>query len=396
MVSSLPALAVIAATLPRLGALPRKPHGPTPRGGSTVPHQRRGQLPPDADLREAEDLGQNATTTEAVAAGRQNRKLPWFCDRDASRFILFPLKDPELWQFYKKAEASFWTAEEVDLGQDKQHWNNLDAGEKYFLSRVLAFFATSDGIVAENLMERFGKEVTLPEARFFYAFQGAIESVHQEMYSLLLETYVEDPQERSELTRAHETLACVKAKADWAQSWTADKDASFASRLVAFTAVEGIFFSGSFASIFWLRKRGVLPGLGFANELISRDEGLHCDFACALYQRLDKEDRLSDDEATAIITDAVAVELAFVTEALPVTLVGMNADLMCEYVRFVADRLLGALGHPKAYGATNPFDFMELVSLTGKTNFFEKRVGEYAKANVAGNAGFDFAMDADV
>ena len=382
---------IIAAALPeQLGALPR---GPTPRGGSTRPrpHGQRGQLPHDRDLRES-----NTTKTAAVQAGLSNKKLPWFCDRDASRFTLFPLRDPELWRFYKKAEASFWTAEEVDLGQDKLHWNALGDGEKYFLSRVLAFFASSDGIVAENLMERFGKEVTLPEARFFYAFQGAIESVHQEMYSLLLETYIEDPNERKELTRAHETLQCVKSKAEWAQSWTSDEDASFAARLVAFAAVEGVFFSGSFASIFWLRKRGVLPGLGFANELISRDEGLHCDFACALYQRLAPDERLSDEDATAIITEAVAVELAFVTDALPVTLVGMNADLMCEYVRYVADRLLSALGHPKAYNAQNPFDFMELVSLTGKTNFFEKRVGEYAKANVAGNSEQAFDMDADV
>ena len=230
------------------------------------------------------------------------------------RLVLFPIKYPEIWRMYKQAEASFWTAEEVDLGMDKQHWEQLGDGERYFLSRVLAFFAASDGIVLENLVERFAREVTLPEARFFYAFQGAIEGVHQEMYSLLLETYVTDAKERDALCRAHELLPCVKAKADWAMRWTAS-DAPYAARLIAFAAVEGVFFSGSFCAIFWLRKRGILPGLGFANELIARDEGLHCDFACALYARLPRHLRLSDAEAAAIIREAVDVEVAFVTDA---------------------------------------------------------------------------------
>jgi len=366
------------------------------------PHSARAKLPEDADPREdepAEETLAEETSVEQRWVDAPPEELPWFCKRDSSRFTLFPLRDEGLWSLYKRAEASFWTAEEVDLGQDKEHWRTLSDDDRFFLSRILAFFAASDGIVAENLMERFGREVTLPEARFFYGFQAAIESVHQEMYSLLLATYVEDQAEREALTRAHETMDCVKRKADWAMRWTASETAPFAARLVAFAAVEGVFFSGAFCAVFWLRKRGVLPGLGFANELISRDEGLHCDFACALYQRLPAGQRLSDEDALAIIREAVDVELRFVTDSLPVTLVGMNADLMAEYVRFVADRLLASLGHPKAYGAQNPFDFMELVSLTGKTNFFEKRVAEYQKANVAGSQAsgdFVFELDADV
>jgi ribonucleotide reductase beta subunit family protein with ferritin-like domain len=362
-------------------------------------HDKRGTLPVDGDLSETppvEELYEQAEVAVPSAwnGTAKSEELPWFCARDSSRFTLFPIKDAGLWAMYKRAEASFWTAEEVDLGQDKQHWEQLDEGERYFLSRVLAFFAASDGIVLENLVERFAQEVTLPEARFFYAFQGAIEGVHQEMYSLLLETYIEDPGEREELTRAHDLMPCVKAKADWAMKWTAS-DAPYAARLLAFAAVEGVFFSGSFCAIFWLRKRGILPGLGFANELISRDEGLHCDFACALYSRLPGHLRLSDAEATAIISEAVDTEVDFVTDALPVSLVGMNAKLMTDYIKFVADRLLSSLGHPKIYGAANPFDFMELISMQGKTNFFEKRVAEYQKANVAGDATADFVFDAD-
>ncbi|KAH8075678.1 ribonucleoside-diphosphate reductase [Aureococcus anophagefferens] len=339
-------------------------------------HDKRGTLPVDGDLSEAppvEELYEQAEVAVPSAwnGTARSEELPWFCARDSSRFTLFPIKDAGLWAMYKRAEASFWTAEEVDLGQDKQHWEQLDEGERYFLSRVLAFFAASDGIVLENLVERFAQEVTLPEARFFYAFQGAIEGVHQEMYSLLLETYVEDPGEREALTRAHDLMPCVKAKADWAMKWTAS-DAPYAARLLAFAAVEGVFFSGSFCAIFWLRKRGILPGLGFANELISRDEGLHCDFA-----------------------EAVDTEVDFVTDALPVSLVGMNAKLMTDYVKFVADRLLASLGHPKIYGAANPCDFMELISMQGKTNSFEKSVAEYQKANVAGDATADFVFDAD-
>jgi len=316
---------------------------------------------------------------------------PWFCRRDASRFSLFPIRDAGLWSMYKRAEASFWTAEEVDLAADVQHWEALSDGERHFLARVLAFFASSDGVVLENLVERFAAEVTLPEARFFYGFQIAIEAVHQEMYSLLLQTYVTDVDERTALFNAHELVPCVRQKTQWAQRWTAS-EASYAERLVAFAAVEGIFFSGSFCSVFWLRKRGLLPGLGFANELISRDEGLHCDFACALYQRL--ETKLPDAVVHKIIGDAVEVERHFVEDALPVSLVGMNAKLMTQYVQYVADRLLLSLGHPKLYNAANPFDWMELMSLSGKTNFFEKRVAEYSRPNVAGAGGGASASEA--
>lgn len=300
---------------------------------------------------------------------------------------------------YKRAEASFWTAEEVDLGADVADWQNLSPGERHFLSHILAFFASSDGVVIENLVERFAREVTLPEARFFYGFQIAIEAVHQETYSLLLQTYVDDPVERRRLFMAHQVIPCVRRKADWARRWTED-ESSYATRLVAFAAVEGIFFSGSFCAVFWLRKRGLLPGLGFANELISRDEGLHCDFAAALYHRLDS--KLTDATAHAIIGEAVQIEEHFITSALPVSLVGMNADLMSQYIHFVADRLLVSLGHPKLYHATNPFDWMELISLSGKTNFFEKRVSEYQRPNVApsnddaSSAPFTLDLDADV
>lgn len=294
-----------------------------------------------------------------------SEEIPWFCRRDAARFCLFPIRDSELWAMYKAAEASFWTAEEVDLGADVAHWQTkLSADERHFLSHVLAFFASSDGVVIENLVERFAREVTLPEARFFYGFQIAIEAVHQEMYSLLLETYVDDRDERARLFQAHVALPCVKRKADWALRWIADGHASFAHRLVAFAAVEGVFFSGSFCAVFWLRKRGLLPGLGFANELISRDEGLHCDFACALYHRLPS--KLPDDQVHAIVSEAVDIERHFVSDALPVALVGMNADLMVQYIQFIADRLLVSLGHPKLYHVANPFDWMELISLTGK------------------------------
>jgi len=341
----------------------------------------------------------------AAESSSSSSEVPWFCRREASRFCLFPIRDGELWAMYKQAEASFWTAEEVDLAADVAHWQQLDENERHFVSHVLAFFASSDGVVIENLVERFAREVTLPEARFFYGFQIAIEAVHQEMYSLLLETYVDEPTERARLFNAHVLVPCVKRKAEWAQAWTADGEASFARRLVAFAAVEGIFFSGSFCAVFWLRKRGVLPGLGFANELISRDEGLHCDFACALYRRL--EAKLSDDQAHALIREAVDIELDFVTQALPVSLVGMNRRLMSSYVRFVADRLLVSLGHPKLYHAANPFEWMELISLTGKSNFFERRVSEYQRPNVHNDLSpadpdhvnthdFTFSLDADV
>ncbi|MTI32612.1 ribonucleotide-diphosphate reductase subunit beta [Xanthovirga aplysinae] len=295
------------------------------------------------------------------------------------RFVLFPIQHDDIWEFYKKAEASFWTAEEIDLSQDLNDWEGLNEGEKHFISHVLAFFAASDGIVNENLAENFVAEVQYTEAKFFYGFQIAIENIHSETYSLLIDTYVKDQQEKKHLFNAVETLEFVKKKADWALRWI--DQGSFAERLIAFAAVEGIFFSGSFCSIFWLKKRGLMPGLTFSNELISRDEGLHCDFACLLYNN-HLQNKLPVEKVTKIITDAVELEKEFVTEALPVKLIGMNAELMCQYIEFVADRLLAELNCPKFYNATNPFDFMELISLQGKTNFFEKRVAEYQKAGV--------------
>lgn len=295
------------------------------------------------------------------------------------RFCMFPIKYPQIWEMYKKAEASFWTAEEADLSQDLPHWERLSSDEKHFISHVLAFFAASDGIVLENLAGRFMKEIQVPEARAFYGFQIAIENIHSEMYSLLLETYIKDSKEKDHLFRAIETVPCVAKKAKWSLRWI-DSSESFAERILAFACVEGIFFSGSFCSIFWLKKRGLMPGLTFSNELISRDEGLHCDFACLLYSLLNH--KLSEERVKEIVCDAVEIEREFVCDALPCDLIGMNAKLMSQYIDFVADRLLVALGYSKVYNVQNPFDWMELISLQGKTNFFEKRVGEYQKASV--------------
>jgi ribonucleoside-diphosphate reductase beta chain len=296
-----------------------------------------------------------------------------------NRFVIFPIQYPRIWEMYKKAEASFWTAEELDLAHDLHDWDKLTDDEQFFVKHVLAFFAASDGIVNENLVERFTAEVQIPEARFFYGFQIMIENIHSETYSLLIDTYVKDKAEKMHLFNALETVPCVRKKADWALRWIEDS-ARFAERLVAFAVVEGIFFSGSFCAIFWLKKRGLMPGLTFSNELISRDEGMHCDFACMLYGMLEK--KLTDAELHAIIGEAVTHEKEFVCEALPVSLIGMNADLMSQYIEFCADRLLVALDAPKLYNASNPFDWMELISLQGKTNFFERRVSEYQKAGV--------------
>ncbi|KAF8626721.1 hypothetical protein AX17_006487 [Amanita inopinata Kibby_2008] len=297
------------------------------------------------------------------------------------RFVLFPIQYHEIWQMYKKAEASFWTAEEMDLSKDLHDWTNrLNDNERHFVSHVLAFFAASDGIVNENLVERFSNEVQAAEARCFYGFQIMMENIHSETYSLLIDTYIKDPAQREYLLDAVETIPCIKRKADWALRWISDKQSTFAERLVAFAAVEGIFFSGSFASIFWLKKRGLMPGLTFSNELISRDEGMHTDFACLLFSHLKR--RPHPEVVKTIITEAVEIEQEFLTEALPVKLIGMNAELMCQYIEFVADRLLVSLGNDKIYNVTNPFDFMDMISLQGKTNFFEKRVSDYQKANV--------------
>ncbi len=309
------------------------------------------------------------------------------------RFVLFPIKHRDIWEMYKKAEASFWTAEEIDLSPDGQDWENkLTPDEKHFIKHVLAFFAASDGIVNENLAVNFMNEVQYPEARCFYGFQIMMEIIHSETYSLLIDTYIKDAKEKDGLFHAIETLDCVKKKAEWALKWISN--GSFAERLIAFAAVEGIFFSGSFCSIFWLKKRGLMPGLSFSNELISRDEGLHCDFACLLYEQL--QNKLAPSRVSEIIKNAVEIEKEFVTDALPVRLIGMNADLMCQYIEFVADRLLVALGCSKVYNAANPFDFMELISLQGKTNFFEKRVAEYQKSGVMGKKEDNvFTLDED-
>ena len=299
-------------------------------------------------------------------------------EENKDRFVLFPIKYPKIWEMYKKSEQSFWTAEEVDLHADLKDWEKLNNDERHFIKHVLAFFAASDGIVNENLAINFMREVQLPEARCFYGFQIMMENIHSEMYSLLIDTYIKDSAEKSHLLNAIDTVDCVKKKAEWALRWIAN--GSFAERLIAFAAVEGIFFSGSFCSIFWLKKRGLMPGLSTSNEFISRDEGMHCDFACLLYNML--ENKLPKEQVQQIIRDAVTYEHEFVTDALPVSLIGMNAKMMCQYIEFVADRLLVALGCDKIYNSTNPFDFMEMISLQGKTNFFEKRVSEYKKASV--------------
>jgi len=310
------------------------------------------------------------------------------------RFVLFPIQDKEIWDMYKKAEASFWTAEEVDLASDLKDWSSLNENERHFVSHVLAFFAASDGIVNENLAANFATEVQIPEARCFYGFQLAVENIHSETYSLLIDTYIRDQTEKSRLLNAIETVPCVQKKASWALQWCERENASFAERCVAFAAVEGIFFSGSFCAIFWLKKRGLMPGLCFSNELISRDEGLHCDFACLLYRKL--VNKLSKSRITEIITNAVTIEKEFVSDALPVELIGMNSGLMCQYIEFVADRLLLSLGCSKHYRTLNPFEWMETISLQGKTNFFEKRVGEYAKSGVGVDASEQvFDLEAD-
>ena len=307
-------------------------------------------------------------------------KTETILEPNEGRFVLFPIQHNDIWSFYKKAEASFWTAEEIDLSADIIDWETkLNENEKHFIKHILAFFAASDGIVNENLAENFLSEVQYTEAKFFYGFQLAIENIHSETYSLLIDTYIKDTEEKKHLFNAIDTLSCVRKKADWALRWI-DKG-TFAQRLIAFAAVEGIFFSGAFCSIFWLKKRGLMPGLGFSNELISRDEGLHCDFACLLYKD-HVVNKLSKEDVNEIILDAVQIEKEFILDALPVKLIGMNSELMSQYIEFVADRLLVELGNEKIFNSTNPFDFMDMLSIQGKTNFFEKRVAEYQKPGV--------------
>lgn len=323
--------------------------------------------------------------------GSESRFVEPLLDSSERRYVLLPIRYPEIWHFYKKAQSAFWTAEEVDLSRDVEDFLGLTKDEQYFIKHVLAFFAASDAIVNENILERFSNDVEVLEAKYFYGFQVAIENVHSEMYSKLIETYIADEQEQSYLFNAIENIPCVKKKAEWAQKWIASTD-SFATRMVAFACVEGIFFSGSFAAIFWLKKRGLMPGLTFSNELISRDEGLHTDFACLLNKYIVKKCQ----NVAAIVMDAVKIEQEFLSESLPVNLIGMNCKMMCQYIEFVADRLLYSLGEPKIYNVKNPFDFMDNISLTAKTNFFDKREANYQRAFVGiENEDAGFSLDAD-
>jgi ribonucleoside-diphosphate reductase subunit M2 len=297
---------------------------------------------------------------------------------DDNRFVMFPIKCDDIWKMYKKQMDCFWRAEELDLSKDLTHWDTLTADEKYFISMILAFFAASDGIVLENLASRFMNDVQLAEARAFYGFQIMMENVHSECYSLLIDTYIKDNDEKHKLFHAITNYPCIKKKADWAQKWIHDNRSSFATRLVAFACVEGIFFSGAFCSIFWLKKRGLMPGLTFSNELISRDEALHCEFAILLYSKLQK--KIDKARINEIIKEAVDIEIEFICEALPCKLIGMNSELMIQYIKFVADRLAVQLGYKKIYDVGNPFPWMVLISLESKTNFFEKRTDAYALA----------------
>lgn len=356
-----------------------QPISPSSSVGSCEPSFQRGQVTV-SDHKLAELAGRHAVEP--------------LLKENPNRFVLFPIEDNEIWGMYKKAEASFWTAEEIDLAEDLKDWDGLTNNERHFVSHILAFFAASDGIVNENLSGNFATEVQSAEARCFYGFQIAVENIHSETYSLLIDTYIKDQKEKMHLLHAIETVPCVQKKANWALQWCDSNNASFAERMIAFAAVEGIFFSGSFCAIFWLKKRGLMPGLCFSNELISRDEGMHCDFACLLYSKM--VNKLPESRIVEIITNAVEIEKEFVVDALPVELIGMNSKLMCEYIEFCADRLLGALGCSKFYNAVNPFEWMEMISLQGKTNFFEKRVGEYAKSGVGVNAAdqvFDLECD---
>lgn len=315
------------------------------------------------------------------------------------RFVMFPIQYPDMWMMYKQHMASFWTAEEINFASDLTDWKRLQPNEQYFIKMILAFFASSDGIVLENIGRRFLEEIQIPEARAFYSFQMMMENVHSETYSLLIDTYIQDQKEKQQLFEAMDHFPCVQAKANWALKWAGDQKSTFAMRLLAFACVEGIFFSGSFCAIFWLKKRGLMPGLTFSNELISRDEGLHTQFACLLYTQY-VEAKLPQTVVHTIVQDAVKVEIDFVCTSLPVSLIGMNATLMTQYIQFVADQLLVTLGYARVYKVSNPFVFMDMISLRGKTNFFERRVGEYAKSNImtnmddtAGDDMFDFDDD---
>ncbi|KAL3380403.1 hypothetical protein AABB24_000838 [Solanum stoloniferum] len=339
-------------------------------------------------------MGSLKNGTESVLQEEEEEPI---LKEQSQKYCTFPIRYPQLWEMYKKAVASFWAVEEVDLSLDIQHWEALSESEKHFLSHVLAFFAASDGIVLENLAARFLNDVQIQEARAFYGFQIAMENIHSEMYSLLLEAFIKDSRQKNKLFNAIDSIPCVSKKAKWALNWI-QSSSSFAERLVAFACVEGIFFSGSFCAIFWLKKRGLMPGLAYSNELISRDEGLHRDFACLLYSIM--RNQLARQKVHQIVHEAVEIETEFVCDALPCALIGMNAELMSRYIKFVADHLLVALGYDKKYNVENPFDWMELISLQGKANFFERRVGDYQKASVMSSLqdngkNFEFKLDED-
>ncbi len=371
--------------------------------GEAIAPVRENQANPEPAV--GEEMGdEDVLRRSDDALARREHKQVFDADEEPllkenkDRFVLFPITDHEIWKMYKQEMACFWTAEEIDLDQDKKDWAKLTDDEKHFLKHVLAFFAASDGIVLENLAVNFTKEVQSPEARCFYGFQIMMENVHAETYSLLIDTYISDKKEQDYLFHATDNIPAVKKKADWAMRWLSKKRASFAERLVAFAAVEGIFFSGSFCAIFWLKKRGIMPGLTFSNELISRDEGLHTEFAALLHSKL--RNPVREQTIHKIICDAVEIEKEFITEAIPVDLIGMNANLMKQYIEFVADRLMVTLGAAKIYNAKNPFPWMEMISLQGKTNFFEKRVGDYQKAGVMSGTDKEvkqqrFALDED-
>jgi ribonucleotide reductase beta subunit family protein with ferritin-like domain len=310
-----------------------------------------------------------------------NREEEYILKENKQRFVLFPIKHKDIWNAYKKAEASFWTAEEIDFSKDKYDWDNkLTSNERYFIKHILAFFAGSDGIVLENLNINFSSEIQIPEARCFYSFQSMIENIHSEVYSLLIDKYVDNDSEKDNLFHAIENIQCIKNKAEWAMKWMDQSKADFATRLVAFSIVEGIFFSGSFCAIYWLKKRGLMPGLTFSNELISRDEGMHTDFATLIYSML--TNKLDENTIYTIVKEAVSIEKDFINNAIPCAMIGMNAELMSQYIEYVADRLIIQLGYRKLYNSANPFDFMQLISMEGKTNFFEKRVSEYSLAGI--------------
>ncbi len=366
--------------------LKRRGRGPS----KAAPKKRSNSVDSGADLIKRKEIDLSANPIHHIKKKKEEALLA----TNPSRFVIFPIEHDKVWQMYKKAEGSFWTAEELDLSKDRAHWETLTDNERHFIKHVLAFFAASDGIVNENLAMNFMKEVQWPEARCFYGFQIAMENIHGETYSLLIDTYIKDTAEKHKLLNAIETIPCVKKKAEWAMHWMESEEADFASRLMAFAAVEGIFFSGAFCSIFWLKERGVMPGLTTSNEFISRDEGLHTEFACLLYSYL--ATKLSKTKAHKMIREAVKCEKEFITDALPCSLIGMNSKMMGQYIEFVADRLLVQLGYPKIWEAKNPFPFMERISLEGKDNFFEKRVSNYSKAGVGKSAeAMTFATDAD-